>query len=315
MTPNAVYLKAPQYVLGEIEEAHTAIENLSSRARELRIPLKAGLWGWGRIRRTEKTLEEMAIASGSRTLRSAGIAPSSIDLLILCSTRFPSEVDLHGRMMETVMTGMGLADAAFMGITLNRCTNLLSAVHVADAFVRSGRYRNVLVVTTDRIADESVRMEKFALFSDGAASCVVAAEHSDEAYEVLACATAQTPSELDGANEISADLSRLVNDRLLGPLGLTLEDVSGLMHANLFKPLVAMKERLAGFTPAQIYTENIERIGHCFAADPLINLVDRAAAGHVRGGGHYMLASSVAGSRLGVLLRKVTENGKDGRLS
>ncbi len=77
-----------------------------------------------------------------------------------------------------------------------------------------------------------------------------------------------------------------------------------LAHANLYKPLVVMKERQAGFSPPQLYLANIERLGHCFAADPLINLVDRMALGHVRPGSYCLLASSVPGSRIGVLLEK-----------
>ena len=48
---------------------------------------------------------------------------------------------------------------------------------------------------------------------------------------------------------------------------------------------------------------NTPRFGHCFAADPLINLVDRAARGAVEEGSAYLLAVSVPGARQGVLLR------------
>ena len=76
------------------------------------------------------------------------------------------------------------------------------------------------------------------------------------------------------------------------------------MHANLFLPLVAMKERQAGFSARQLYTANVTRLGHCFAADPLVNLVDQEQAGRIREGGHYVLAVSVPGSRVTVLLRR-----------
>ncbi len=157
------------------------------------------------------------------------------------------------------------------------------------------------------------RMSQFALFSDGAASCAVTSDAGDTAddtgdtggYELLGCATAQDTATLDWTNEISSDLARDVNDRLLTPAGLTLGDVAGLMHANLFKPLVVMKERQAGFSAEQLYLDNIPRIGHCFAADPLINLVDRAALGHLGAGSYCLLASSVPGSRIGALLKRV----------
>jgi 3-oxoacyl-[acyl-carrier-protein] synthase III len=65
-----------------------------------------------------------------------------------------------------------------------------------------------------------------------------------------------------------------------------------------------MKERQAGFSADQLYLGNIARIGHCFAADPLINLVDRAALGEIGDGSYCLLATSVPGSRAGALLRR-----------
>jgi 3-oxoacyl-[acyl-carrier-protein] synthase III len=301
-----VFLHGPQYVLGELEADYTTIEDLPAKAAEFKMPPNPQVWGWGGIRRTERSLEELAIASGAATLRAAGVAPSSIDALLLCSTRIPGPAEGHGQFVETIATGLGLGDIPFYGQTLNRCVNLLAALDVANAFVAGGRFRRILVITTDRVADESERMTNFALFSDGAASCVLTREPEQEAgYELLSCATAQETKSLEWSNELSSDLSKQVNDRLLAPQGLKLGDVAGLMHANIYKPIVMMKERQAGFSAAQLYIDNVTRVGHCFAADPLVNLADRAAAGRLHDDGFYILASSVPGSRIGVLLRKL----------
>jgi 3-oxoacyl-[acyl-carrier-protein] synthase-3 len=305
MTPSAVFLTAPHYVLGEIEEDHTAIVNLRERIAEFRILPEADFWGWGKIRRTEKDIASMAIESGSATLRAAGVDPTSIDALVLCSTAFPEGTGRHGLLVQTIMSGLGLDGVDFIGITLNSCTNLLASLQVADAMVASGRYSRVLVVTSDRVPDETARMERFALFSDGAASCVVTADQGS--FEVVSCAAAHNIHELDWSNEISSDLARTVNERLLKSAGIKLEDVAALMHANIFRPILVLKEMQAGFSRDQLYTDNIARIGHCFAADPIINLVDRTAAGQVTDDRHYMLASNVPGSRIGVLVRKVPE--------
>jgi 3-oxoacyl-[acyl-carrier-protein] synthase-3 len=303
----AVFLQAPCYVLGEIETGYESIPGLQARARELGLQPRAELWGWGRIHRTERGLEALAIESGKSTLQTAGLEPSRVDLLVLCSTQFPGDGTTHGRFVETVMAGLGLCSASYIGLTLNRCTNLLAALRTGEALVASGRYHRILVVSADLEKDETSRLQGFALFSDGAASCLL----SDEGawgYQVLGSASAQDISMLDWSNEIRTDLSCQVNDRLLGPHGLVAGDVSALMHPNIFKPLVVMKERLAGFAPAQLFTANISRVGHCFAADPLINLVDRVAVGHVPDGGIAMLAASVPGSRIGVLLRSMPGN-------
>jgi 3-oxoacyl-[acyl-carrier-protein] synthase-3 len=116
---------------------------------------------------------------------------------------------------------------------------------------------------------------------------------------------AQDTASLEWTREISSDLARRVTVELLDPHGLKLGDVAALAHANLFTPVVMMKERQAGFGREQLYLDNIPRAGHCFAADPLINLADRAALGHLAPGSYCVLAASVPGSRIGALLRRV----------
>ncbi|WP_374118178.1 3-oxoacyl-ACP synthase [Streptomyces sp. MAR25Y5] len=306
MNAPPVHLSAPRYVLGESEADHTSIEDLPRKARAFGMPPEASLWGWGSVRRTAESLETLAVRSGRATLDAAGVAPSSVDCLVLCSTRFPGGPRTHARLVQDVMSRLDLDDAAFTGVTLNRCTNLLTGLRTAQALVAAGQHRRVLVVTTDRITDESERMENFALFSDGAASALVSAEaEGADGYEIVAGASAQRPRALEWTNEISPDLARDVSERVLHAAGMKLGDVDGLLHLNLYKPVVVLKERQAGFTAEQLYLDNIPRFGHCFAADPLINLVDRAAAGDVRDDGHYLLAASVPGVRVGVLLRKL----------
>ncbi len=301
-----VYLRGAAYVLGEREVGYADIPDLPRLAASFGLVPDPRLWGWGTIRATDRDLAELAADTGRRTLLAAGVNPSGVDALILCSTRVPSPAEGHGGFLARVLTGIGLGDLPFYGQNLNRCVNLLAGIDVARAFVLAGRYRRVLVITVDAVAEGAVPMSQFALFSDGAASCLVSADPgSADSYEVLGCAVAQETAALEWTSQISSDLARQVNERLLVPPGLKLGDVTALLHVNLFKPLLVMKERQAGFREDQLYLDNIPRTGHCFAADPLINLVDRVALGHLDEGHYAMLAASVPGSRFGVLLQKV----------
>jgi 3-oxoacyl-[acyl-carrier-protein] synthase-3 len=307
----AAFLLGASYVLGEHETDHTAIVNLTELASRFTLAANPGLWGWGSIRITGRELEDLAVDTGLATLRAAGLRPDCIDAVVLCSNRIPGPAEGHGGFVAHVLTGIGLGDIPCYGANLNRCVNLLAGIDVARAFVASGQYQRVLVITTDKVAAGADRMSQFALFSDGAASCLIGAGSGGStvsgtgSYELLGCASAQDAATLEWTNQISSDLARIVNDRLLAPPGLKLGDIAALMHANLFKPLVVMKERQAGFGTEQLYLDNIPRLGHCFAADPLINLVDRAGLGHVPPGSYCLLAASVPGSRIGVLLRRV----------
>jgi 3-oxoacyl-[acyl-carrier-protein] synthase III len=311
-----VYLSGASYVLGEKEVGYADIAGLPGFAASFGLVPDPGLWGWGTVRATDRDLADLAADTGRRTLLAAGTDPAAVDALVLCSTRVPGPAEGHGGFLARVLTGIGLGDLPFYGQSLNQCVNLLAGIDVARAFVLAGRYRRVLVITVDAVAEGAAPMSAFALFSDGAASCLVSAapgcadpgcpdQGAAESYEVLGCAVAQETATLGWTCQISSDLARQVNERLLLPPGLKLGDVTMLLHMNLFKPLLVMKERQAGFREDQLYLDNIPRIGHCFAADPLISLVDRAALGHLLEGHYCMLAGSVPGSRFGVLLKKI----------
>jgi 3-oxoacyl-[acyl-carrier-protein] synthase-3 len=243
-----VFLCGPGYVLGETEADHRAIGNLSELAATYKMAPNAALWGWGRYRATTADLEDLAVAAGQASLRAAGLDPAGVDALVLCSTRVPGPAEGHGRFAGRVLTGIGLGDIPFYGQNLNRCVNLLAGLDVARAFVTSGRYRAVLVITTDKAAAGTDRLSSYALFSDGAAACLVTAAPAPgdgPRYELLGCASAQDTATLEWTSEISSDLARAVSDALLRPAGLKPGDLAALLHANIYKPLVLMKERQA----------------------------------------------------------------------
>jgi 3-oxoacyl-[acyl-carrier-protein] synthase III len=298
------FLRGVSYALGEQEVGYGDIPGLPDLAAKLGLVLNPDLWGWGSVRVTHRGLADLAAASVRATLRAAAAEPITVDALVLCSTRIPVPADDHGIFLAGVLTGAGLGDIACYGQSLNRCLNLLTGIDTAAALVLSGRHRQVLVATVDTVAG-GPPMSQFALYSDAAASCLVTADPGTAGcYRILGCATAQDTAAMDPGSQISSDLARAVSDKLLQPHGLKLSDVAALAHLNLFRPLLVMKERQAGYHEDQLYLGNISRTGHCFAADPLINLADLAAAGHLSEGSFCLLAASVPGCRAGVLLQR-----------
>lgn len=296
-------LSGAAYVLGEVEHEVVTLDYFEHKAARFRMALDAKLWGWGRFRRTAKTIEELAIEAGLRSLGATGVDGSEIDAMVLCSTRMPGGPEDHAELVQTIFSGLGVKNAYFVGVTLNRCTNMLVALQIAQALISGDCYKAIIVITADRVRDEAARMERFAIFSDGAASCLVTAS-GDVGYEVVGSATAHETATAGWENEISVALARQVNSTLLDRRHMSVTDIGRVLHANLYKPVVVMKERQAGFAMGQLFLENIERFGHCFAADPIINLADAEAQAAIAPGQHCLLASSVPGSRAAVLLRK-----------
>ncbi|WP_034274111.1 hypothetical protein [Haloechinothrix halophila] len=304
--PNLIAL---DYVLGEIAEPYDAVENWQHRAERLRMAPDPELWGWGEVRRSARSCAQLAVETGQATLDRAGVHGSDVDELYLCSTAFSPSLADQSAFVAEVTSGLGLRHAAVTGVTLGRCTNLLLAVRAACAAIAARQCGVALVITADRISGDAERLESFALFSDGAASCLVvpsdggdpSGEHGG--FRVEGSAVSQDLCANGVGEQISAELAIAVNKRIEDATSVSPGDIAGVMHNNLYIPLVTLKESQAGFRSDQLFLANIARFGHCFAADPLINLVDRYRASELVDGERYLLASSVPGMRAGVLVR------------
>lgn len=301
MQPNP-RLSAPAYYLGEVE-SNWDCAMWRERAELFGMQPDPNLWGWGSVRVTEHSAAEMAVRSILQTLTLAGCDPANIDALIICSMRLPVGAEEQQLFIRSIMEPCGLTQATPYGVTLGRCATFLQGIALARSLVLSNTYRRVVVVTVDRVTNEPERLESFALFSDGAASCLVAHEDvGTSGYQIMACTQIldlKAPS-----NAISPELSKIANARLFRERDIGIEDIERVLHTNLYLPICTVKERQAGFLQHQLYTDNIQRIGHCFAADPIINLVDLADAGGTVALGHYILSASVPGARVAIMLRR-----------
>jgi 3-oxoacyl-[acyl-carrier-protein] synthase-3 len=298
-----IALRGPHFVLGDVTLHHTGIPGFDDGVARHRMAPVADLWGWGDVHRSSAGIDVLAIRAAQGCLRDAGVTAAEVDALVLCSSTLPEGVAAHADLVRSVLTGLGMEDVPVTGVTLNRCGNLLAGLILARALVAAGDHHRVLVVTTDRVTVESGRMTGSALLSDGAAACLITGWAPDAPYGWVMGAVAQDPALLSEDGQLSAELAATVNARLTKETGIVPTAIDAVLGTNMYLPIVTMKETQAGFRREQLHTATIPTAGHCFAADPLINLVDRQRTGRIRPGGHYLLAAAVPGMRIGVLLR------------
>ncbi|WP_447872600.1 hypothetical protein [Serratia fonticola] len=303
VTPQSKLLAA-HYVLGEQKLAWHELADHQVRAKQFAMPLQADLWGWGNIYQTTSSITEMAIKTARMTLAEAGYTGHDIDTTIVCSSSLQSGTEAHQRFLAEFATMLQLEQSEIIGVSLGRCTNLLKGIHLARSLIQSTQARRILIITCDAISDEQLRMENFALFSDGAASCLIC--HADDAplqgNMLIASGGRQNHSQLHQG--LSAGLVKAVNQDLFSSAGITLSDITRLFHSNVYLPLCQLNEMQAGYQQTQLYTDNIPRFGHCFAADPLINFIDACNDGIVSDTALCQLAVSIPGARASLLLRK-----------
>lgn len=123
--------------------------------------------------RTEETTTTMAVEASKIAIERAGITPQDIDFIIFATLSpdyyFPGCGVLLQRAMK--MKEIGALDVR------NQCSGFVYALTVADQFIKTGMYKNILVVGSEKHSfglDFSTRGRNVSvIFGDGAGAVVL----------------------------------------------------------------------------------------------------------------------------------------------
>jgi len=123
--------------------------------------------------RTEETTTTMGVEAAAIAIERAGITPQDIDFIVFATIcpdyYFPGCGVLLQRAMK--MKEIGALDVR------NQCSGFVYALSVADQFIKSGMYKNILVVGSEKHSfglDFSTRGRNISvIFGDGAGAVVL----------------------------------------------------------------------------------------------------------------------------------------------
>ncbi len=308
MTSSKTYIAGIAYELGECFHNYEELPQFHETARAFGMSDDPALWGLGQYRRTTRDRAELAINSARLTLSRSGLASEAIDALVLCAVSFPAAIAQQVDFTNAVTSALQLADKPIFALTLNRCATMLVGLQMARSLILGGEFRNILVIAADAAETEEERFERFAIFSDGAASCVVSSTAAS-GYEIQKTAWKGEAVVKTETLDIGTKLAHKVTEDLNIPGGA--QSVSHVFHDNLFIPIVTLREEMAGFATERLFLSNISRIGHCFSCDPLINLFDCETQTPLAHGTSLLLACSTPGIRAALLLNKIDSTKPD----
>jgi 3-oxoacyl-[acyl-carrier-protein] synthase-3 len=125
----------------------------------------------------DETTSTLATEAARKALAAAGMAATSIDLIVL-ATATPDQT--FPATATKVQAALGINDCVAFDVQAV-CSGFLYAVSVADSMIRSGAATNALVIgaeTFSRILDWEDR-NTCVLFGDGAGAIVMAAEEGE----------------------------------------------------------------------------------------------------------------------------------------
>jgi 3-oxoacyl-[acyl-carrier-protein] synthase III len=123
--------------------------------------------------REGETGADLAHAASVRALEAAGLQPGDIDLIVYATSTPDHFAPGNGVYLQRLL---GLGPIPSIDIR-NQCSGFVYALSIADAFIRCGRYRHVLVIGAEvqsTAMDVTTRGRNTAvLFADGAGAAVL----------------------------------------------------------------------------------------------------------------------------------------------
>ena len=145
----------------------------------------------------EETTTSLAAGAAKKALLNAGMKAEEIQLLIVATISPDTETPSTACQVQALL---GAANAVAFDINA-ACSGFLYAVHIAEAFIKSGMYENALLIgaeTLSKLVDWTDR-GTCVLFGDGAGAAVLTASESQgilsqsigsngSKWEVLSCA-------------------------------------------------------------------------------------------------------------------------------
>jgi 3-oxoacyl-[acyl-carrier-protein] synthase-3 len=277
--------------------------------------------------RQGESLADIATDASRTALQRAGVKPSSLDAIIVGTVSseyaFPS-------LACQIQKGLGISSMPAFDVAA-ACSGFVYALQVADAQMRAGDFKRVLVVGADALStmvDWSDRRTA-VLFGDGAGACMMVTEAGDrgvlssllrsagEYWNLLSVRSTGTRGTIDSevrrcagdaiqmkgpelfkiAVKSMEEISRLVAERA----GVELEEIDLFVpHQANLRIISAVAERL-GLPPEKVFT-NIDHYGNTSAASVPIALDEALEQGRIHDGNIVMLNACGGGLTWGANL-------------
>ena len=282
-----------------------------------------------RIAADGETTSDMALKASKAAIESAGLTPHDIDLVIVTTVNpdmlFPSTACI-------LQAKLGIRNNIPCFDLEAACSGFVYGMEVATSMMASGRYKNALVVSSEKMSSMLDWKDRSTcvLFGDGSGAVVLAAsgeenagilgnvlgaDGSDTAMLCMpAGGSAMPPSErtvreglhylkMDG-REVFKHAVRIMQEKALEVLdlcGVSAEDVALLIpHQANTRIIETVAKRLK--IPSEKVYVNIENYGNTSSASIPIALDEVVRGGKVRKGDLVLLVAFGAGLTWGATL-------------
>ena len=274
----------------------------------------------------EQKSSDLAVQAAKRALEMAGLQPNHIDLIVLAS----STPDFSGSFPSTacvVQRKLGITNNGAAVDVQAVCSGFVYAMSTADAFIRAGMHKNVLVIGSEvfsRILNFDDRTT-CVLFGDGAGAVVMSASdepgvlacalHADGSYGDILCGPAGVEGGAVAGNaflymdgqavfKLAVNVLEKVAQEALDKAGMTADQVDWLIpHQANIRIMNGTAKKLGMSTDKMVVT--VDQHGNTSAASIPLALDQAVRDGRVKKGQTVMMEGVGGGFTWGAVLAKL----------
>lgn len=264
----------------------------------------------------EEAASDLGTAAARRALEDAGVTPDEVDYII-CATLtadflMPSSACVIQHNLGAKNAGASDLNAA--------CSGFVYGLQHADALIRAGVHKTVLVVGVEKLSDHLLweKRDTAVLFGDGAGAAVLQASEGERgvlssytrsdgsAAEILAVPSggSRLPITPENINEVERGVSmngRELYKRAIGAFsdaievalkqtGLTVDDITLFIPHQANKRIIDSAAKRVGLAEDKIYL-NVMKVANTSAASIPIAIDQARAEGRIKEGDILLLAA------------------------
>ncbi|MBL8512191.1 MAG: ketoacyl-ACP synthase III [Betaproteobacteria bacterium] len=264
---------------------------------------------------------ELSLVAAQRALACAGIEGRDLDFIIYGSC---SSDEMVPNSASGLQVRLGAVKAAAMDVN-TACTSFLYGMSTANALIKSGAAKNILVVGVEMISKfmDWQNRNVAVLFGDGAAACVFQATDHEEGViaEKLQCyADARQTLRVRGKGGLYTHKGIIFGDtrwdfdgpeifkRAVGGMaeasvevmrraGVTIDDIDVVVPHQANLRIIEAVAKRAGAPMEKVFL-TVHKYGNMSAATAPVALVEALEAGRVKPGGLVLIPAFGAGLTL-----------------
>jgi len=254
-------------------------------------------WGFGTFRKTRLGWFQMITEVGRDVLARTPVPAAEIDAVYICAATLPFDFETMNLAIGQLLRDLDLPRAVPLIISGAGCAALVQGIVTASREIRSGDITNALLLTTDIVKDGDIRFYQYATISDGACGLLLSPSDAGDLELVDAAVLSRSNLMLQDDQYISGqvEMYRDATAKTFARTDHKVADVTRILSSNLHLPILRTFQHAGGFTASQIYMENVQRLGHCYGSDPIINFRMNAETTPYAAGDLFVLQSSAMG--------------------